>query len=328
MANPKIVVLGGGTGSHELLLGLKDLTTNLTAVVNMCDDGGSTGRLRRDYDVPPPGDIRQCLVALSDAPDAAAMFSYRFREGDFVGHPVGNIILTALTRQHSDFQAAIDIAEGMLKTRGRVLPVTTELHQLVMNDGGNIITGQEAIRLHTIRSPKDLSLLTAPAVKLNQTAAVAIEEADMVIIAPGGFYWSIMPMFAVEGLASALASTKAHIVFVVNLMNHPEQHPNWSAIDYVRSLELVLGKGVIDAVIYNTEKISEELMSAYAADGETPVFLGAGRLSGRVPNLVGAELVTTEVKHQNAADNIWRTLIRHDSKKTATVIQGLLEKLK
>lgn len=324
---PKIVLLGGGTGSYELLLGLKTLTPNLTAVVNMCDDGGSTGRLRRDYGVLPPGDVRQCLTALSRKPEIAQLFSYRFDAGELTGHPVGNLLLAALEREQGDFQAAIDIASRLLDTSGRVLPVTLTNHQLVMQDGDAVIRGQEAVRLHKIMNRQAVKLSLEPAAHLNPEAAQAIARADWVIIAPGGLYWTLLPMFAVNGVPEALQTTPARVICVADLMNRPEQHLGWHIADYVQAMEEYLSTEVIDTVLYNTQPIAPDMLERYAAGGEEPADVSPARFSELRAEAIGAQLVADIPAAQDPADTgVARTLIRHDSAKTAAALQQLFSR--
>lgn len=321
---PRIVLIGGGTGSYEVLLGVRGLTEDVTAVVNMCDDGGSTGRLRHDYGVMPPGDLRQCLVALANNPEAARLFAHRFDGGELGGHPVGNIMLAALEQQHG-IVAAVDIAGHMLNITGRVVPATTTQHQLVMQDGNDVIRGQESVRLHVIHE-KSVDLYLEPQAALHPEANRAIADADMVIIAPGGLYWTLLPVLSVDGMAEALQQTTAKVVCVVDLMNRPEQHQGWHVVDYVAEMEKHIGKGTIDTVLYNNHPISEELRLQYASAGEMPVEISSERFSELSADAIGADLVADTPKAQDEADTaIRRTLIRHDGLKTAAVLQTLCQ---
>lgn len=319
---PHVVLLGGGTGSYELLLGLKAWTPHITAIVNMCDDGGSTGRLRRDYDVLPPGDVRQCLAALSTRSDMAELFSYRFDGGELGGHAVGNILLAALELQNGSFTRAIEQASRMLGVTGSVLPVTLEKHALVMQDGDLAVRGQEAVREHTIRNPGNVRLYCDPAAAISPAAVKAIAEADLVIIAPGGLYWTLLPMCTVDGLADALREARAKKICVTNLMNRPEQHRGWHVVDYVKAFQTYLGEGVIDTVLYNTEAVSPDLLERYASEGEAIVDTEPERFTEVTAQFVGAELVAAAPALLNPADTqIARTRIRHDGTKTTAAIR-------
>lgn len=319
----KVVVIGGGTGSHEVLAGLKNVTNDITALVNMCDDGGSTGRLRHDYDVMPPGDLRQCLVALANDTVAAGLFAYRFEGGELAGHPAGNIALAALEKQHG-IVAAVEVAGRMLDIAGRVLPATITQHQLVMQDGNETIRGQEAVRLHVIHE-KSVDLHLEPNAALHPEAAQAISEADIVVIAPGGLYWTLLPVLSLEGMAEALQQTPGKVICVVDLMNRPEQHQGWHVVDYVKAMGKLIGEDTIDTVLYNNRPITEELRLRYATAGEMPVGIASERFSELNAVSVGADLVAVAPDGQDKADTaIRRTLIRHDGIKTAAAIQSLL----
>ena len=321
---PRIVLLGGGTGSYELLLGLKELTPHITAVVNMCDDGGSTGRLRRDYNVSPPGDVRQCLAALATNSDAERLFSHRFDGGDLGGHAAGNIILAALELQSGSFMQAVDVVSKMLGCIGRVLPVTNTKHILAMQDGEMIIKGQESVRLHHTKD--QVRVWLEPHVEINHLVRDAILEADMVIIAPGGLNWTLLPLCAVGGVQESLQQTKGQVVCVTNLMNRPEQHKDWHVVDYVLEFNKYIGEGTIDTVVYHNGSIPTELIDQYATAGEGQVRIDAERFSELGIDSVGADLAAGSPKGFDPADEVIdRTHIRHDGRKTADTILRILE---
>lgn len=316
----RIVVLGGGTGSFVVLSALKSITPKITAIVNMCDDGGSTGVLRDELGVLPPGDVRQCLVALSEQPELGELFSYRFSSGSLAGHSLGNIILSGLELQHGSFEEAVEVASNILRIRGKVVPVALGSQRLVMQDGTGQIVGQHAIDLHTVAST-DASVQLEPASAANPTAVRAIEEADLVVISPGSLYTSLLPVLSVDGIAAALTETSAPIVMIANLVNKPNQTPDWHVADYVRKIEQYTGAGTIDTVLYNTQTIPPELLQRYAEEGEYPVASDMQRFTELQANIVGADLVSETMAKQDAADKaIRRTLIRHDPERLATEI--------
>lgn len=323
--SPKVVVLGGGTGSFMLLQALKELTPRIAAVVNMCDDGGSTGVLRDELGVLPPGDARQCLVALSESPEIRDLFSYRFAAGSLSGQSLGNIILSGLELQHGSFEEAVRVASAILRIKGKVLPVVLGDHKLVMRDGSAVVKGQETIRLHTINQ-SDARVSLEPYSTLNPKADKAIREADIVVIAPGGLYWSLLPVFSVNGIAEALQSTRGQVVYISNLVNKPGQTPNWDVVDYIKKIEEYIGEGAIDVVIYNTTPISKDLLSKYAQDGEYPVQVTAERFDTVGSQFVGAPLVSETIYAQDTADKaVKRTLIRHDGWRVKTEVEKLLK---
>lgn len=324
MSEPKVVVIGGGTGSFTLLQQLKFWTKNISAIVNMCDDGGSTGILRDELGVLPPGDVRQCLVALSNNPEARNLFSYRFGDGSFDGHSVGNIILSALELQTGSFATAVKTVADFMQITGEVIPVSLEKHTLVMEDGNQKIEGEYKISLHQIKS-KSVKVYLKPESKLNPEAARAIKEADLVVIAPGNLYGSLLPALSVDGMRTALRQTGAKVVMVANLVNKPAQTKDWHVVDYLKEMERYIGKGTIDIVLYNTKLPDKELLSRYAEDGELPLNISKERFSKISVKCIGAPLIANKSHQQDPADKaIKRTLIRHDAKQVVKQLALLI----
>lgn len=324
---PKIVVIGGGTGSFVVLSSLKILTKNLTAIVSMCDDGGSTGRLRDELGVLPPGDARQCLVALSERPELRDMFSFRFGEGSLAGQSLGNIIISGLELQHGSFEKAIEVAGKILRIRGQVLPVALGSHRLVMQDGDEEVFGEHNIDNRIMRT-KNPTVRLHPESSLNPAAAKAISEADLVVIAPGSIYTSLLPIFSVAGMSQALSVAKAPVVMIANLVNKPSQTPNWHVVDYVEAIERTIGGGLIDYVLYNTEIIPQDLLLRYAEDGELSIDASVDRFNRNDISFEGFDLLASKPEKRDKADSmsVPRTLIRHDPAKTAAAIETLLAK--
>ena len=322
--SPKIVLLGGGTGSFTLLQALKKLTPNITAIVNMSDDGGSTGMLRDELGVLPPGDIRQCLVALSDTHEVRNLFSYRFSEGRFKGQSLGNIILSGLELQHGSFVEAVRVASDVLHITGRVVPVTLEKHILVAKDGANEYRGEHIIDGAVALSP-ETQLCLEPAAELNPEAAAAIAAADVVVLAPGSLYSSLLPLLVVSGIADALIHTSAKIVSVANLVNKPLQTENWHVVDYIKQFERHIGKDSIDVVLYNNQPITPRLLKKYAAEGEYPVHIEPERFSEITATVVGGRLVSREIAANDPADHsVQRTLIRHDAHQVVNMLERVI----
>ncbi len=312
---PRIALIGGGTGSFTLLQGLKKLTPYLTAIVNMSDDGGSTGILRDELGVLPPGDIRQCLVALSDSLEVRNLFNYRFGEGRLEGQSLGNIILSGLELQHNNFGKAISVASDILHITGKVVPVTLDKYTLVLQDGAETIHGEFKIGDHHISHDNTIVRLE-PSAMINPEAKEAIKHADMIVIAPGDVYRSLLPILAVDGVAEAMANTKALIVSVTNLVTLPGQTDGWHVVDFIKEFEKYLGEGRIDTVLYNTAPISDELLKKYASEGEFPVAFSESRFSEIQADSVGASLVARSLAAQDPNDKIIRrTLIRHDARR-------------
>lgn len=314
LAGPKIVVIGGGTGSYTLLKELKNYSQDITAIVTMADDGGSTGQLRDEYGVLPPGDVRQCLVALSNSTEQMRnLFNYRFGDGSLNGHSFGNVFLTAVEKMTDDFGQAIKLAGKVLNITGRVLPMTLDNTQLVMLDKNDELIGQYLIGQTRFKGKGRPDFRLEPHAWINPEAKLAIIEADMVVIAPGNFYGSLVPAIIVDGAAVALQKTKAKVVQVVNLVTKPGQTDGWTVSDYVNEIERFAGKGVIDYVLYNTEKPTEKMLKQYAADGEYPVGYKAAELKKASYKAIGKDLVSSEIPEISPHDKLERTLIRHDA---------------
>lgn len=324
----KIAVIGGGTGSFTLLSGLKLYTDKLTALVNMSDDGGSTGRLRDELGVLPPGDVRQCLVALSDTPKLRELFSYRFDEGDLKGHVFGNLFLTALEKTTGSFAEGIGVASEVLNITGSVEPITHTDVRLVMEKcDGEIIHGQHFIDCgdYGIGKPK---LWLEPVGEVNPKAVTAIMDADIVVIAPGSLYSSLAPALIVPGVGEALAKSKAFKIYVCNLVTKPGQTDGYDVGDFADEIERLASDCFLDAVLYNTEKPDKDLLEKYAADGELAVDYNEDKLQKFHYVAVGAKLLSGKIWSNNSkADQLaaTRTLIRHDPKATARAIVELYE---
>lgn len=315
--NPKIVVIGGGTGSFTLLSSLKDYTPNITALVNMADDGGSTGQLRDELGVLPPGDVRQCLVALSRSPRVRELFNYRFDQGSLKGHAFGNLFLTALEKMTGNFGEATELAGEVLNIVGRVEPITHDKVTLVMESAdGKVTEGEFQIGHADFGNQTKPIIRLKPHATINPIARDAIEAADVVVIAPGNLYGSIAPALVVEGVGEALAATKAKKVYVCNLVTKPGQTDGFTVDEYAAEIERFLGEAKLDTVLYNSEKPSEDLISRYAHEGEFPVewdekVLASAHYDARGMGLVADQVVGTKTTGDALAHT--RTLIRHDS---------------
>lgn len=326
----KIVVIGGGTGSFVMLSGLKNYAHDLTALVSMADDGGSTGVLRDEYGTLPPGDVRQCLVALSSSPRVRELFSYRFDQGSLSGHVFGNLFLTALQNMTGSFAAAVDLAEDVLRVDGHVVPVTLDDIILVVKDGKRIIRGESEVSYGAIvsKTPKiTVEKKTGHGrVKLNPEAEKALMEADMVVIAPGNLYGSLAPALAIPRMGELLKKTSAKVIYVPNLVNKATQTDDYSVADYANEIERIAGGKIIDYVIYNINEPSQELLDKYAAAGETPVRVDREALKAAHYKTIEAKLLAGQVwQNKSKKDPLaaQRTLIRHDPDATARSIMKI-----
>lgn len=313
-----IVTIGGGTGQFTLLTGLKKYPVRLTAVVSMADDGGSTGVLRDELGVLPPGDVRQCLVAISEADMIVReLFNYRFDAGGLKGHNFGNIFLSALEKITGSFDEAVLVAGRVLATRGKVIPITSQDARLVSGRGDVCIRGQYAIE--TAELPKDPDLRLEPEVYASPSAIQAIEEADCVVIGPGNFYCSILPTLLVKGVSEAIGRSKAKVVYNCNLMTKKGHTDGFTVDDFVDGIEKRIGVGRLDFVTCNGHMPEQDLLDRYAAEGEFPVPAVTVASKGN-RNYLSADLISRTIPVQKAGDPIKRTLIRHDADVLASLI--------
>ncbi len=314
-SSANIVVIGGGTGSFTLLQGLKRYTHNITALVNMADDGGSTGQLRDELGVLPPGDVRQCLVALSDTPKVRDLFNYRFDEGSFKGHAFGNLFLTALEKMTGSFAEAVEMAGDVLKITGRVEPITLSNVQLCAEGAdGNPVVGQYKIAHAEIATRPAIWL--EPEADVNPEAIKAIREADMVVVAPGNLYGSLAPALVIKGVQDALQATKAKCVYVANLVTKPGPTNGFSVKDFVDEIERLAGGAFLDYVVFNNDAPSSELMERYAHEGEYAVSFDLPELTTQHYELRAAPILAkTTWDGAQASDPLaaTRSFIRHDS---------------
>lgn len=317
----KIVVIGGGTGSFTLLSELKNYTHNLTALVNMVDDGGSTGVLRDELGVLPAGDIRQCLVALSATPKVRELFDYRFDEGSLKGHAFGNLFMAALEKMTGSFADAVETASEVLRVRGHVEPITLDNTTLqVRLADGTVAHGQHEAGKLCIPANERPWLELEPAAHINPRAQQAILDADLVVIAPGLLYGSLAPALLVKGVTRALAETKAKKVYVCNLVTKPSQTDGFSVADFADEIERFAGVQ-LDYVLYNNYRPPEALIKKYAHDGEYLVEWNKAELKKKHYRASGKRLIADKIwTNSNAsADPLasQRSLIRHDADRVA-----------
>jgi uncharacterized cofD-like protein len=320
----KVVTIGGGTGTFTVLSGLKKYPLDLTAIVAMSDDGGSSGVLRDEYGVLPPGDVRQSLVALSDAgPVMRNLFNHRYRGGGLSGHNFGNLFISTLEQVTGSLDKALDVVSKVLNIRGQVVPVTfSKVKLLVELNNGKMIHGEDALRSYHLVSRFGVKRIhLEPRAVANPKAIQAIKEADIIIVGPGHLYGSLIPNFLVKGISEAFIKSKAKKIYVANLMNRHGHTDGFSITDYVDTLERVMGKkGVYDAVVYNTKKPPQVLVKRYADEGE-PVEIGKKEKKNKF-KLVGANLLAKTIAAVKKGDKLhWqRALIRHDPDKLASAI--------
>jgi len=320
----KIVVIGGGTGSFTVLSGLKQYASDITALVNMADDGGSTGVLRDEQGVLPPGDVRQCLVALSDSPKVRDLFNYRFDSGGLEGHAFGNLFLTALEKMTGSFAESVELASKVLNITGKVEPITlSNVTLCAEGKDGQPVHGESNISYGELAERPQVWL--EPHAEANPLAIEAIESADIVVIAPGNLYGSLAPALVVDGVGEALCRTGAICVYVCNLVTKPGQTESFKVSDFADEIERLAGGTFLDYVIFNTDAPNQPLQEKYTREGEYGVEVDIDNLKTKHYQYRGAQLLAQAVKTQQAGDPLahQRSFIRHDEDKVARQIMRI-----
>jgi uncharacterized cofD-like protein len=296
---PKIVVIGGGTGSHAILTGLKRHDVEITAIVAMTDRGGSSGRLRDEFGHLPPGDVRQCLTALVPEEHGTLLlrqlFGYRFASSsELNGHSFGNLFITALVEITGSLDKAIEEAGNLLGIKGRVIPVTlakTDLCARLMD--GTVLVGEHRldVRREKVDVPIDYVYLD-PRAYLNPEAANAIRAADVVVLGPGDLYTSIVANLVVDGMAEALHATNARKVFVCNLATKRGESDGFVSSDFIRVIQEYLGRGdVLNSVLINSSPVSRRILDRYASEGSHLAEVDLEACRNMVPEVVMRPLV-------------------------------------
>jgi len=295
----RIVSIGGGTGLSALLSGLKKYTQpsgspaiDVTAIVTVSDDGGSSGRLRREFEVLPPGDIRNCMVALSeDEALLSQMFQYRFSAGAGLdGHSFGNLFLTVLTALTQDFAEAVKLSSAMLATRGRILPATNRVVELGAElADGTFVVGETSIA--TSSAPIRRAFLIPENVTALPETLDAIAEADLITVGPGSLYTSLIPNLLVKGIPEAIAASKAVKVCVCNLMTQPNESLGLTAAGHIKAIYEHVGGPLFDCVLINRSPFPPELLAKYAGTLAAPVECNAEELTELGVRLVEGDYV-------------------------------------
>lgn len=320
----KIVTIGGGTGTYVVLSGLKKYDFDLVVVVSMMDSGGSTGRLRDQLGVLPPGDLRQCLVALSESSDLwRKLFLYRFDNGDLKGHNFGNIFITALEKIMPDYEKVVETASFILKTKGRVIPVTHDkVHLCVRYEDGEVIEEESVIDTATHKSERIVQAYLSPNASANRNALKAIEESDYIIIGPGDLYTSLIPNLLVDGIDYSIMHSSAKIIIIMNLMTKKGQTTNYTMSDHIQDLEKHLKKK-IDIILINDQKIPDNVIAYYVQFGEIQVVDDTKAMNGAYI-IRYAPMISDSMHEQSVHDSTQRSLLRHDSDKLARVIYEII----
>jgi uncharacterized cofD-like protein len=311
---PRIVVIGGGTGLPVLLRGLKQYPVDITAIVTVADDGGSSGRLREDLQIPPPGDIRNVLASLSDVePLVEEMFQHRFKtSNELSGHSLGNLILAAMTSITGNFVHAIQEMSKILNVHGKVLPAANQsvvLHAEM--EDGTIVSGESKIPYSGKRIKK--VFMTPEKIRPLPEALQAIRQADLIIIGPGSLYTSILPNLLVPKIGDELCRSHAKKVYICNLMTQAGETHGFSASDHVKALYDHMSCAFINTILVNNEEIPQDIQLRYNEELADPVVYDLERLFE-----LGLEVVHADIAYQeNGA-------LRHDPKKVAKILYNLL----
>ncbi len=310
----RIVAVGGGTGLSTMLRGLKSYTQRLTAIVTVADDGGSSGMLRQDLGILPPGDIRNCILALADTePIMKQLLTYRFTEGALAGHSFGNLFLAAMNGISDSFDEAVKKVSDVLAVVGRVLPVTTENVSLsAILEDGRVIEGESHIgHRANISGNIDRVYLTPRSPKPANGVIEAIESAELIVLGPGSLYTSIIPNLLVDGVVEAIKKSDAPKIYVCNIMTQMGETDEYTVYDHVRAIEKHSYDGIIDFVIANNEQIPSSLIENYAEENAHMIEIDAEKFTGKT-KLVQGNLLLVEDEY-----------IRHNFSRLARAIMLL-----
>ncbi|MEJ2367754.1 MAG: YvcK family protein [Acidobacteriota bacterium] len=294
----KVVALGGGTGLPALLAAIRPSNgtgvapiRDVTAVVTVSDSGGSSGRLRRDLGTLAPGDIRNCLVALSDAPETLRkLFQYRFSQGELEGHSLGNLLIVALAQVTGDFASAVSQMHDILAIRGKIYPSTLENVELVADyEDGSRKRGEAAIT----KAGKAIRgvALDPPGCRALPEACAALEDADLILFGPGSLYTSVLPNLLVGDIAKAIRASRARKVYICNLVTQPGETSGYSAGRHVRAIVDHCGTGLCDTILCNSAPLPDRVREAYTRVGSAPVELDAESIRDLGVSVVAEDLL-------------------------------------
>ncbi|WP_145523688.1 YvcK family protein [Virgibacillus sp. SK37] len=313
---PRVVVIGGGTGMPVLLRGLKNLPIDLTALVTVADDGGSTGRIRSEMAIPAPGDIRNVIAALSDAePMLLDLFQHRFSDGNGLsGHSLGNLLLAAMTSITGDFYDGIQEISRVLNVKGDIFPISNQnmtLHARFTD--GTYVSGESNIP----KANKKIErvFLEPNPIKPLPNAVRAIENADLVIISPGSLFTSIMPNLIIPQIDVALRETQGKVVYICNVMTQPGETTGFTASDHIQAIQNHIGTGCVDSIVVHNEPIEQSIRAIYAEENAEPVVYDIEKLVD-----MGLEIIEGDIiNHSNKT-------VRHDKEKIAKLLFSIIDK--
>lgn len=314
---PKIVVIGGGTGLSTMLRGLKVYSSNITAIVTVADNGGSSGRLRKDLGILPPGDIRHCILALADTePILQKLLEYRFEEGELKGHSFGNLFLAAMNEISDNFEDAVKKMSNVLAVTGKVLPVTLDDITLCAElEDGQIIKGEPVVESATItfkQSIKRVFLEPSEAKALGDTCT-EIDEADIIVLGPGSLYTSVIPNLLVNGLVDSISKSNALKLYVCNIMTQPGETDGFKVSDHLKAIFKHTNGKIVDYCIVNNEHITQDTKDHYKEEGAEEVLIDYDEVEKFGVKLIEDNLIKLK--------NNW---VRHNENKLAQLIVELV----
>ncbi len=321
----KVVAIGGGTGLSSLLRGIKHLVPDtiqeLSAIVTVADNGGSSGRLREEMQIPAPGDIRNCIVALAEDEDILAkVFQYRFSEGEGLkGHSFGNLFLSVLTKITGDFLEAVEITSDILKIKGKIIPSTDQIVDIVAEfTDGTVIKGETQITEYGKKlKGKIKKIWMEPSdVKAPEEAIKEIKNADVIILGPGSLFTSIIPNLLVKDIRDAILESKAYKIYICNVMTQYGETDQFTASDHIKAIHEVAGKPFINAAIINTKIPPDNLLKKYLKENAEPVTADAGNISRMGITVYAEDLLKVG------------DYVRHDPEKLTSVLVKIFNQIK
>ena len=312
---PKIVVIGGGSGISVVLRGLKYLPVDLTAIVTVADDGGSSGFLRKEFDMPAPGDLRNVRVALSNVePLTEEVFQYRFKEDSFIGgHPLGNLLIIAMKELTGDIRTAVDRLRKLFNIKGKILPATTEKVVLMAEkENGKIVEGESHI---PVIGEKIKRVYYKDEVEAPEENLKALEEADLIIFGIGSLYTSIIPNLLLKGIKESLKKSKAKKIYICNAMQQPGETEGYTVSDHIKAINDNIGEGVIDSVIVDPRDIPQDILVRYKSMNSDKVELDREKIKEYNVNLIERDILEIDPKG----------MVRHHPYKLSAIIYSLID---
>lgn len=312
---PKIVVIGGGSGISVVLRGLKYLPVDLTAIVTVADDGGSSGFLRKEFDMPAPGDLRNVMVALSNVePLTEEVFQYRFKEDSFIGgHPLGNLLIIAMKELTGDIRTAVDRLRKLFNIKGKILPATTEKVVLMAEkENGKIVEGESHI---PVIGEKIKRVYYKDEVEAPEENLKALEEADLIIFGIGSLYTSIIPNLLLKGIKESLKKSKAKKIYIRNAMQQPGETDGYTVSDHIKAINDNIGEGIIDSVIVDPRDIPKDILERYKSMNSDKVELDREKIKEYNVELIERDILEIDSKG----------MVRHHPYKLSAIIYSLID---